>query len=153
MLAAALPVRGEQAPPRGLFIGTRVNRVQLTAFATPIDGQRLQMAGGTLDDIPVISPSTGLRVFSAMPNWRPTAIVVGNAAVFGQGRVITRPVPFIARTIAPFALELRVTGLEDPGALARLVASVNGSGDEVAYLFVVMSSNGSTRHFPVRLKL
>jgi hypothetical protein len=153
VLVGALPARSEQTLPRGLFIGTRVHRIRLTAFAEPIAGHRLRMANGKLDAIPVIAPAAGLRVFSAVPNWQPSSIVLGNTAIFNDGQVTTRTLPVVGRQIAPFALELRVPDLEDPGAVARLIASVNALGDKFAYLFVVMSSNGVTRYFPVRLQL
>jgi hypothetical protein len=49
LLLVAPTVRGQQRQAiRGLFIGTRADRVELTAYAEATHGRRLRMAKGTL---------------------------------------------------------------------------------------------------------
>lgn len=144
--------RGEQRPStRGLFIGTMADRVELTAYAEPTHGRRLRMTKGALEDVPTLKPSSDLRVFCSMPNWRPSAIVVGTAAVFTEDNAETRTLPFASRMVNVFASEVRVVDLEQSARLAQLLEAVEASGDNPGYVFVVMFSNGMIRYFPVRV--
>lgn len=146
--------RGEQRQTtRGLFIGTLASRVELTVYAEPTHGRRLQVTKGSLRDVPTITPSVALRIFSNMPNWQPAAVVVGTAAVLREDNAETRTLPFASRMVNVFALELRVADLEQPAKVAELLESVRASGDNPGYVFVVMFSSGLMRYYPVRLAL
>lgn len=147
------PARGEQQTIRGLFIGTLASRMELTVYAEPTHGRRLQMTKGSLRDVPTITPSAALRIFCNMPNWQPAAVVVGTAAVLREDNAETRTLPFASRMVNVFALELRVADLEQPGRVAELLESVRASGDNPGYVFVVMFSSGLMRYYPVRLAL
>jgi hypothetical protein len=148
------PVSGEQRQTtRGLFVGTLSNRVELTTYAEPTHGRRLQVTKGSLRDVPTISPSPALRIFCNMPNWQPAAVVVGTAAVLKEDNAETRTLPFASRMVNVFALELRVADLEQPAKAAQLLASVRASGDNPGYVFVVMFSGGLMRYYPVRFAL
>jgi len=145
-------VAGQQRQTiRGLFIGTRADRVELTAFAEATHGRRLRMAKGALEDVPAITPSSALRIFSSLPNWQPSGVVLGTAAVFTEDNSETRTLPFASRMINVFASEVRVVDLERPERVAQLLQTVEASGDNPGYVFVVMFSHGMIRYFPVGL--
>jgi hypothetical protein len=145
-------VRGEQRQTvRGLFIGTMANRVELTAYAEATHGRRLRMAKGALEDVPAVTPSSALRIFCSMPNWQPSAVVLGTSAVFTEDNAETRTLPFALRMVNVFASEVRVVDLERTERVAQLLEIVEASGDNPGYLFVVMFSHGMIRYFPVGL--
>ena len=121
------PARGEQQTIRGLFSGTLAIRVELTVYAEPTHGRRLQVTKGSLRDVPTITPSAALRIFCNMPNWQPAGLVVGTAAVLREDNAETRTLPFASRM-------------------------VNYSRNP-RYVFVVMFSSGLIRYYPVRLAL
>jgi hypothetical protein len=144
----------ESQETRGLFIGTSTSRVELTAFAEPTHGRRLQMASGALEDVPTLVPRPGVRIFSRMPGWHPSEIVLGSAALFNEDDDIeTRTLPFATRRVNVYASDVRVASLEDPGNVVRLLASVDATEDNPGYLYVVMLSSGLLRYYPVRLVL
>jgi hypothetical protein len=154
LLLLTPPARGEQRQTiRGLFIGTLASRAELTVYAEPTHGRRLQVTKGSLRDVPTITPSAALRIFCNMPNWQPAAVVVGTAAVLREDNAETRTLPFASRMVNVFALELRVADLEQPARVAELLKSVRASGDNPGYVFVVMFSSGLMRYYPVRLAL
>lgn len=142
---------GQARTARGLFVETAGHRAELTAYAKLAESGGLQMSSGRLEDVPAIALSHDVRIICRLPNWQPSRVLVGSAAVFEESGSELRELRVAVRRVDVSAFELHVTTFDQPGEMARVLASAKVHPREPAYLFVVMTSGESTRFYPVRL--
>lgn len=124
--------------------------VELTAWAERMPTGLLQMAGGTLRDIP--SMERVYRVAINLPNWKPVGMWASTEAIFFDEFTERRRIPLAFRPINVYATLLRATDVETVEAVATLMRRLGSSGDTPVYAFVTVESNaGLVREYPVRL--
>jgi hypothetical protein len=152
LLSAFDVYAGQARTARGLFVETSGHRAELTAYAEAVESGGLQMASGRLENVPAIALSRDVRIFCRLPNWQPSRVMLGSAAVFEENGGELRELQVAVRRVDVSAFEVHVTTFEHPGEVARLLAAAQVRPQEPAYLFVVMTSGDSERFYPVRLK-
>ena len=134
---------------KGVFAGTPSGPVELIAYADRTSTGLLRMSYGSFEDVPAFNSVS--RVLCNLPNWRPELVWLSTRRVFKDEYAERRILPFAVRPLNISALELRVSDMEDPGRVKKLLGYVRASADNPAYLFITLSFSGVTRDYMAEL--
>jgi hypothetical protein len=149
-LAQSVAAAAQSYQP-GVFVATPHGPIELTAFAEVMRSGQLQMAKGSLENVPTVTEFLG--ILCNVPNWRPGGVMIANKAIFRDERAERREVPYALRMKNISAFEVRVENVERRDRLAQLIRDVRASDEDPAYVFIVMASNGLNRLYPFRVKI
>lgn len=134
----------------GIFVAPRTGApVELIAYAEQTSVGRLRMAEGTLDDAPLIHEA--VSVLASLPHWKPIAAFITTTHLFKDERAERRNMSFAVSKLNVYALGLRIADLEKRERIEHILKAVRASYDNPGYAFIVMSSDGYIRYYPMRL--
>jgi hypothetical protein len=134
----------------GIFVAPRTGApVELIAYAEQTSVGRLRMAEGTLDDAPLIHEA--VSVLASRPHWKPIGAFVTTTHLFQDERAERRNMSFAVSKLNVYALGLRIADLENRERIEDLLRAVRASYDTPGNAFIVMSSDGYIRYYPMRL--
>ena len=134
---------------KGVFAATPNGPVELIAYADRTSIGLLQMSYGSFEDVPAFRSVS--RVLCNLPNWRPELVWLSTRMVFKDEYAERRILPFAVRPLNISALELRISDMEDPARVKKLLGYVRASADNPAYLFITLSFSGVTRDYIIEL--
>ena len=134
---------------KGVFAATANGPVELLAYADRTSIGLLRMSYGSFEDVPAFNSVS--RVLCNLPNWRPELVWLSTRRVFKDEYAERRILPFAVRPLNISALELRISDMEDPARVKKLLGYVRASADNPAYLFITLSFSGVTRDYMAEL--
>lgn len=152
LMAMAAPDAQQRFIP-GLFVSGPDGPVELIAYAEPVPDRRLRMIEGSLEDAPTVQPRATLRILCSIPLWQPAGLTIASEEIFRKDNSEMRSIPFATRALNVSTRELRSSDLERPERVARLLKNVKASESNPGLLFIVLSSGGMVRYYPVRLEI
>jgi hypothetical protein len=150
-VAIGVPAFAQGGYLPGVFVASTHGPIELTAYAEVVSSGQLQMAKGSLENVPTLSEIQ--RILCNVPNWRPARVLIASQEIFNDERAERRELPFAVRRMNISAIELRVEDLERKDRLAELIRGVRGSQQSPVFVFVVMATNGLSRFYPFRVRL
>lgn len=134
----------------GIFVAPRGGApIELIAYAEQTSTGRLSMANGSLEDAPLVHEL--VSVLASLPHWKPIGIMVTSTELFADDRAERRTLSFSVAKLNVYALGLRIVDLERREKIEDLLRAVRASYDKPGFAFVVMSSDGYIRYYPMRL--
>ena len=95
--------------------------------------------------------TSGANAFIVPTNWRPELVWLSTRTVFKDEYAERRILPFAVRPLNISALELRISDLEDPARVKKLLGYVRATANNPAYLFITLSIGGVTRDYMAEL--
>jgi hypothetical protein len=134
---------------KGVFAATPNGPVELIAYADRTSIGLLQMSYGSFEDVPAFRAVS--RVLCNLPNWRPELVWLSTRMVFKDEYAERRILPFAVRPLNVSALELRISDMEDPARVKKLLGYVRATANNPPYLFVTLSIGGVTRDYMAEL--
>ena len=134
---------------KGVFAATPNGPVELIAYADRTSIGLLRMSYGTFEDIPAFHAVA--RVLCNLPNWRPELTWLSTRRIFKDEYAERRMLPFAVRPLNISALELRISDMEDPARVKKLLGYVRATASNPAYLFITLSIGGVTRDYIAEL--
>src|SRR5262245_3671573 len=157
MLAVALIVpllqtaaAGQRYLP-GVFVATEHGPIELSAWAEVGRNGALQMARGSLSNVPMIKDARA--IFCNLPAWRPGAVFIASDLIFKDERAERREIKFAMRLLNISAIEMHVEDVEQKDRLDELIRAVGGTEDVRTYVFIVMATSGLERLYPFRVSI
>ena len=156
LLCAALAALILSQTPRylpGMYVSTPEGPVELITYAEGTTGGKLALTNGSFEDVPTITPRKDLRVLAAVPLWPPIGVLVATENLFKTEKAEHRTLVFGMRKLNISSLEMRISDLESPQSVARLMKAVRATDDNPAYVFIIVGSQGLRRYYPIRLSL
>ena len=157
LLAAAVVVLVLQTPSAGqryqagVFVASEHGPIELSAWAEVGRNGVLQMAKGSLSNVPTVNNVRG--VLCNLPNWRPGAVFIASDLIFRDERAERREIKFAMRLLNISAIEMHVEDVEQKDRLDDLIRAVGGTEDVRTYVFIVMATSGLERLYPFRVTL
>jgi hypothetical protein len=134
----------------GIFVAPRKGApIELIAYAEQTSVGRLRMAQGTLEDAPLIHEA--VSVLTSLPHWKPIGAFVTTTELFQDERAERRNMSFATSKLNVYALGVRIADLENRERIEDILKAVRASYDKPGYAFIVMSSDGYIRYYPMRL--
>jgi hypothetical protein len=134
----------------GIFVAPRKGApIELIAYAEQTSVGRLRMAEGSLEDAPLIHEA--VSVLTSLPHWKPIGAFVTTTELFKDERAERRNMSFAMSKLNVYALGLRIADLESRERIDEILRAVRASYDNPGFAFIVMSSDGYIRYYPMRL--
>ncbi len=133
----------------GVFIHSGSAPIELLTFADRSSAGQLRLSFGSFEDVPIVESVA--RVLCSLPNWKPSGVWASTKRIFRDEYAERRQLPFAVRQRSIYAIELRLSDVESPESVNRLIQAVNADADDPALLFVTMSSGYVTRDYVVQL--
>ena len=134
----------------GIFVAPREGApIELIAYAEQTSVGRLRMAGGSLDDAPLIHEA--VSVLASLPHWQPIGVIITTTHLFKDERAERRTLSYSVSKLNVYALGIRIADLENRARIEDLLRAVRASTDQPGYAFIVMSNDGYIRYYPMRL--
>jgi hypothetical protein len=123
--------------------------VELIAYAEALSTGMLRMQHGALEDAPLVHEISG--AFVSLPNWEPVGAFVATEELFRDERAERRRLAFATQRRNVYAMAVRIVDLERRDKIDSLLKAVKASYETPGYAFIVISSAGHTKYFPIRL--
>jgi hypothetical protein len=137
--------------PNGLFVWTAQGPVELITYAERTSRGTLKLQAGSLEDVPTIRPHPTFRILVNIPLWVPAYLMVSSDEILVDDEAETRRMQFASRRINVYAIELRVSDLEQPAKMAKLFRDVRVTENNPGLVFIALGSQGMVRYYPIRL--
>ena len=156
LLCAALTALALLQTPRyvpGMYVSTPQGPIELITYAEGTSGGKLVLTNGSFEDVPTIIPGKHVRVLAAVPLWPPVGVLIATEDLFKTEKAEQRWLVFGMRKLNISSLEMRISDLESPNTVARLMKAVRATDDNPAYAFIIVGSQGLRRYYPIRLSL
>jgi hypothetical protein len=136
-----------------MYVSTPQGPIELITYAEGTSGGKLVLTNGSFEDVPAIIARQDLRVLAALPLWPPVGVLVATVDLFKTEKAEQRWLVFGMRKLNISSLEMRISDLEKPESVARLMKAVRATDDNPAYVFIIVGSQGLRRYYPIRLSL
>lgn len=136
-----------------MYVSTPQGPIELITYAEGTSAGKLALTNGSFEDVPTIVPGKHVRVLAAVPLWPPVGVLIATEDLFKTEKSEQRWLVFGTRKLNISALEMRISDLESPNTVARLMKAVRATDDNPAYAFIIIGSQGLRRYYPVRLSL
>lgn len=134
----------------GIFVAPRGGApIELIAYAEQMSTGRLKMANGSLEDAPFVHEL--VSVLTSLPHWQPIGVLVTSTELFADDRAERRTLSYSVAKLNVYALGIRIADLERREKIEQLLKAVRASYDKPGFAFIVMSSDGYIRYYPMRL--
>lgn len=145
---AAAPARAQDT---GVLLFTESEQIPLKTYAEFMRAGILRITSGAVKDIPTVGTFRMIRC--SITGWRPVAVLVASQDLFKSEYAERRMLPIAQRPVGVTAVSVRVADLENPQRIAELHRAIGRpEGGDEAYFFLGLSSGGTTRYYPFRMR-